>query len=378
MNKKYIFILFLLIIILGFLFFIMQNKNNNQIIKIGYVGPLSGSASEFGKLEVDSIKLALEDINYTIDGKQVQLILEDSKCESKDAINAATKLINLNNVKMILGDVCSASTIAMASVTEKNNVLLLTGAASDPQISDIGEYIFRLTPKDDDFYVPVAEYYFNQGYRNISLIIANSEYCISAKEIFIKKFEELGGKVLTTEIITDKDIKTNILKIKQFNSEAILIIPQTGMTSGGIIAKNIKEIWPEITILGVYPMESENDIFLSKGALEDVIIYSMASTVKNGNYLIEKYKIKYNKEPVIPYGVLATYDRIMILKESIENCKEIDTLCMKEYITNTAFNLSLGEYSFDEKGDIDTFYTAVFKIKNNKAISIIDEIIIKK
>lgn len=150
------------------------------------------------------------------------------------------------------------------------------------------------------------------------------------------------------------------------------------MTSGGIIAKEIRKLDSKVPILGTYPMESKKDIELSEGALENTEVYSMASSVKSGEQLIKKYTEKYNKDPIIPYGVLESYDRVYIIKDAIEKCNKLDTTCIKNKIYNTTYNLSLGTYAFDNKGDIDTFYTAVFKIENNTSNILIDEITIKK
>jgi len=76
--------------------YLTLNQNNQEEIKIGIMFPLSGDLSAIGDEIVNSLSIALEEINQEgINGKKIKLIYQDSKCDGKEAINAMNKLINV-------------------------------------------------------------------------------------------------------------------------------------------------------------------------------------------------------------------------------------------------------------------------------------------
>ena len=114
MKKIIIGIVVIILIVVGISYF---GKNSSQPtsqepIKIGFIGSLSGDAASYGETEKNTTELALEEINSKggINGRVVNIVYEDGKCNGKDATNAVQKLINIDKVKIIFGGTCSAET----------------------------------------------------------------------------------------------------------------------------------------------------------------------------------------------------------------------------------------------------------------------------
>jgi len=343
-------------------------------IKIGYLGPLSGAGASWGETELKTIQIAIDEINSQggINGKLLELIVEDGKCDGTSSTTATQKLVNIDGVKMIIGGTCSTETLAAATITEPKKVILISGVSSNPQISGLGKYIFVLTPTDEDYVKPMAEYAFTEaGYKKVAIITENTDYCLSAKNVFVEEFEKLGGKVLTTQIANpdERDYRTFVLKIKEKNPDAIILLQQTPIT-GGLMAKQIKELMHETPIFGGYTLESSEAIETAQGALENALIYTLSNELLFGQEVILKYKEKYNEDPINDALAMAAWDRVFIIAQALEECGE-DTECIKEYIYANKFDLSLGQYGFNTMGEIDTFYTAVYKVQNGKAIPIV-------
>lgn len=341
-------------------------------IKIGYIGPLTGDGASYGETEKNAIEMAVNEINTAggIKGRLLKVIYEDGRCDGAEAAKAATKLINIDKVKIILGGACSSETLAIAPLTEQNKILVLTGISSNPQISDAGEYIFRLVATDEDFFRPQAKVYYSElGYKKVAILSEQTDYAITARKAFIDEFQKLGGEIIAEEVSNpgERDYRTYITKIKVKNPEAVVIIPQTPIT-GGLMAKQVKELMPNTQILGSYSMESPDAIKASEGALNGAIIFSIATDIPAGKAVIEKYLQIYKKEPANYFLPMEGWDRIFLVKQAIEHCEEVNTECMKNYLYNSKFNLSIGEYYFNSKGDISTFYTNLFKIENDKAV----------
>lgn len=377
MNKTILWII-IVIVVVGGVWYIANKEQvltEKEVIKIGYIGPLSGPGAVMGQTELNSIEIAVDEINskrgrwYTLD-----VVPEDGKCEGKEAATAANKLVNVDGVKVILGGTCSSETIAAAPITEANEVLLITDLSSNPSISDLGEFIFRLTPTDKDFYGPAAEILFNRyDVEEIAVISENTDYGQTALEAFIERFEELGGVVVKKALVNpdQRDYKTEITKIKSTGVGNIMIIPQTPQT-GGLIAKQIKELAPQMVIYGGYLMEHTDAIQTAQGALEGAVVVSVSKELPSNRSknVYEQYKERYGEEPGDFISLLGGYDRAYLVAEALDDCGVLDTQCMQNFLYSNRFDLSLGKYGFNEKGDIDTFYIGILEIKEGEAISV--------
>ena len=101
-----------------------------ETIRIGIIAPFTGDAAVYGQSEKNAIDLAVEEINLNggIDGRLIEVIYEDGKCNGMDATTAAQKLINVDNVDIILGGTCSGETLAIAPLAEAPDTsVILTG-----------------------------------------------------------------------------------------------------------------------------------------------------------------------------------------------------------------------------------------------------------
>ena len=132
--------------------------------KIGVMFPLTGDAAIYGMPAQMSAKIAVEEINSKggVNGRKLELIYEDSKCNPKDGNAAAQKLVNIDKVKVIIGGYCSGETLGAAPITESNEVILISPSSSSPDITKAGDFVFRLAPSDAFAGVVASDYAFNE------------------------------------------------------------------------------------------------------------------------------------------------------------------------------------------------------------------------
>ena len=88
-------------------------KQETWPIKLWVIAPLSWPASTYGSDVMHWYTTVLEEINaaWWIDGRQVELVVEDGKCSWKDATSAMQKLVNVDKVVAVLWWACSSETI---------------------------------------------------------------------------------------------------------------------------------------------------------------------------------------------------------------------------------------------------------------------------
>ena len=111
---------------------------------------LTGPGEIYGTVAVRAKQMAVDEINDAggIDGRMIELVVEDSKCNARDAITAYNKLTEMEGVKIILGTSCSGAMLGVAPLAEEHGVVLFSGLATNPAIAEAGDYIFRTAMSD--------------------------------------------------------------------------------------------------------------------------------------------------------------------------------------------------------------------------------------
>ena len=106
--------------------------------RIGVMESLTGAGKTYGTVALQSKQMALDEINAAggINGRMLELVVEDSKCSAQDAITAYNKLTNVDGIKIILGISCSGAMLGVAPLAEKDGVVLFSGLATNPNIAN--------------------------------------------------------------------------------------------------------------------------------------------------------------------------------------------------------------------------------------------------
>src|SRR5476651_1805751 len=118
-------------------------------VRIGQVGPVSGSQAHYGKDEQNGARMAIEDLNkqnVTIGGKHVKFELdaEDDAADPKQGTAAATKLCE-QKVNGIVGHLNSGTTIPASKIYFQCGIPEITPSATNPAYSKQGfNTAFRL------------------------------------------------------------------------------------------------------------------------------------------------------------------------------------------------------------------------------------------
>ena len=113
-------------------------------IVIGSILRLTLGASD-GIPAKRGIEFAVEEINAAggINGRPLEVIYEDSKDDATHSVNAATKLISVDKVPVIIGPMMSGNTLAVAPIAEENGIVLISPNATSPKVTDAGDFIYR-------------------------------------------------------------------------------------------------------------------------------------------------------------------------------------------------------------------------------------------
>ncbi|HCP81974.1 MAG TPA: ABC transporter substrate-binding protein, partial [Octadecabacter sp.] len=170
---------------------------------MGMTGPIPDLVAPMAA----AVDLAAQNINdqggMFAGGEEFTVIRADSACDPVAAVDAVTKLINVNGVSAIVGPVCSGGTIAQAeSVSIPAGVLTLSVSASSPAITEMEDgtdLVFRTTASDAYQGVALAELAMANGITDIAVSYSNDDYNAAISEVFATAFVEMGGTITANE-----------------------------------------------------------------------------------------------------------------------------------------------------------------------------------
>jgi len=123
-----------------------EKEQNQDVIKIGFVLPMTGDSANHGKDIMQGAYMALDDFKERIGATNVQIrfLEEDNFSTSKGSVSAFENLIQIHKPWIILGPVASSDMLALVPIAEKSETVLLSPTASSPSLSNAGKFIFRI------------------------------------------------------------------------------------------------------------------------------------------------------------------------------------------------------------------------------------------
>ncbi len=240
-------------------------------ILIGEVGSLTGSEATFGISARDGVELAVKEANEAggIKGRKIVVRVYDDQGKPEEAANAVTRLISQDRAKMIIGETASSNSLAMAPKCQSAQVPMITPTSTNPKVTAVGDYIFRVC-FIDSFQGLVMARFAKENLklsRGAVLKDIKSAYSLGLTEVFTRKFTEMGGKIVDTQSYSkgDSDFRAQLTAIKSQKPEAIYIPGY--YTDVGIIARQAREIGIKAPLLGSDGWDSEKLFELGGSAI---------------------------------------------------------------------------------------------------------------
>ena len=199
-------------------------------IRIGHLTPLTGFLGPLGEYAVMGIKLAAEEINAAggVMGRQVELVLEDS-VNPQTASAKAERIIDRDNVTLIIGEISSASGLAIGQVAErKQRVFINTGCNSDAlRGASCNPYMFHIEAANSMYVQAVGSHLLrNDLVKSKKWYSLTADYAFGHDLLRVARLfmEKNGGQFAGDELVpTDAtDFSPYILKIRQAKPDLVV------------------------------------------------------------------------------------------------------------------------------------------------------------
>ena len=342
-------------------------------IKIGEFGSMTGSEATFGQSTHNGILLALEEVNAAggVNGKKVELKSYDDQGKSQEAGTVVTRLITEDKVVAILGEVASSLSLAGGRVAQQYGIPMISPSSTNPQVTAIGDMIFRVCFIDPYQGYVVAKFAReNLKFSKVAVLYDQGQaYSKGLKDDFIKAFTEMGGTVTVEQSYTggDQDFSAQLTTIKGTSPEAVFLPGY--YTEAGNISLQAKKLGLTATMLGGDGWDSSKLAEIAGDAIEGAYYsnhYAAEDTRPEVQEFVKKYQAKYGS---VPDGLAALgYDAARLLFDAMRRAPSLAGKDLAAAIASTKdFPAVTGVISIDAERNA-TKPAVVLQMKGGKPV----------
>ncbi|MEP0324104.1 ABC transporter substrate-binding protein [Bauldia litoralis] len=288
-------------------------------IPVGVIANLTGQDVNTSLQMARGVELAADEINAAggIDGKMIELIVEDSEYKAQEALTAATKLYQVNQVPAVIMFGGSSLMIPVGELAQQEGKVLINTSSSSAKLGDYPGALFSILPLDDIVGKELGQYVYDKGARSIATIVPNNTFGTGIAEAAGAAFEAAGGKIVRKVAYTEgqPDYRADVQAIIAAEPDALV-----GVGYGDdsrTVFKNARELGFDAPWYAAYPsiFAVENEEWMD-GKL---------SGVDNGGYandggaaVLAAYKAKWPDEDEPLAHIYYGYDAMMVLAKAIE------------------------------------------------------------
>lgn len=344
-----------------------------QVVKIGHVGPLTGSIAHLGKDNENGARLAVEEINAAglkINGKAIklQLVTEDDAGDPKIGTSVAQKLVDAKVVG-IVGHLNSGVSIPASKIYNDAGITQISPSSTNPQFTLQGFKVTYRVVATDAQQGPALASYTNKVLKakKVAIIDDATAYGKGLADEFEKAAKAAGITIVAREATNDKatDFKAILTRVK---GRAPDVIMYGGMdATGGPLAKQAGELGIKAKIVGGDGVCTDKVASLAGPAVSNIVCSEAGmalSKMDKGADFAKKYEARF-KSPVQIYAPF-TYDAVYVLVDAMKRAKSTTAAAVLAQMPSTNYPGVIGNIAFDQKGDMKEGVITIYDFKGGK------------
>ncbi|MCX7988325.1 MAG: ABC transporter substrate-binding protein [Thermodesulfovibrio sp.] len=311
---------------------ISTNSYSKEPYKIGAIFSVTGPASFLGEPEKNTVLMLVEQINKAggINGRPLEVIIEDSKSDETQAVLAAKKLLEKDKVLAIIGPSTTGESMALVPIMTQAQTPLISAAAGANITQPVKEryWIFKTAQYDTSAVEAIYNYMKKQGIKKVGIITITTGFGDAGRKALIEMAPKFGISIVADERYgpKDTDMTTQLTKIKAAGAQAVI---NWSVGPGQVIVtKNWHALKMGIPLYQSHGWGSKKNLELAGKAAEGVIaplgrlvVWDKLPDKHPQKALLKKYvtdyEARYKSEPGTFGG--HAYDALMMVVEALKN-----------------------------------------------------------
>jgi branched-chain amino acid transport system substrate-binding protein len=355
-------------------------SGSKKEIKVAILAPLSGAVPTFGVSTRDGALMAIDEWNAKggVNGQKIVTFVEDSQCSPDPAVNAANKVINVDKVHYIIGEVCSKASIPVSEIANAAKVIQISPTSTNPSLTvdsngKVKDYIFRACFSDLFQGKIGANFASNNLKAKTAFIMLDqaNDYVKGLAEVFEKQFVANGGTIVGKETYTSKDTDFSAILAKIGQASPDLVYLPDYYNIVNLVTKQAKEKGITVPFLGGDGWDSSDlDLAAAEGGYY-TNHFDASDPRAEVQAFVKAYGDKYKDDagnPKRPDALAAlAYDATNLLLQAIKNAGSDNTTKVRDALVKISFNAVSGTIKFDANHDPIKPLT-ILKIQGGKVV----------
>ena len=331
-----------------------------DVVKIGLMGPMTGSWASEGQEMKQVVELLAEDLNAKggVMGKKVEVITEDDAGDPRTAALASQRLIT-QGVVAVVGTYGSSVTEATQNIYDEAGIIQIANGSTAIRLTAKGlKYFFRTCPRDDEQGKVGAQTIKDMGFKKVAILHDNTTYAKGLADETKALLEKMEGvEIVFFEALTPGEQDYNAILTKMKGSEPDVVFFTGYYGEAGLLLRQKKEMNWDVPFIGG---DATNNPDLVKVAGKDAAAgfhFLSAPLPKDlpseaAKNFLKQFGEKYGDPPSSIYSVLAG-DGFRVIAKAIADTQSTDTETLAAYLKNDlkGFPGLTGEISFSPSGD---------------------------
>jgi branched-chain amino acid transport system substrate-binding protein len=316
-------------------------RRATDTIRVGEYASLTGKEASFGQSSHKGIVLAFEEINAAggVLDQQIELIVEDNQTRPGESATAAKKLIAREKVIALLGEVASGRSLEAAPIAQAAKVPMIAPAATNPKVTETGDYIFRVC-FIDPFQGTVMAKFAQEDLKAKRVAILSSvsnAYSVGLAKFFRETFTAGGGEVVAENNFSegDKDFRAQLTAVKASGAEAVFV--PSYYTEAALIVRQARDLGIDVPFFGGDGWEAPQLLQIGGEALEGCY-YSTHFSPENEDpavrSFVEKFRARWNNETPDAFAALG-YDAAYVLADALKRAGSTDGAKLRDALAAT-------------------------------------------
>ncbi len=342
-----------------------------QIVKIGHVGPLSGPIAHLGKDNENGARMAIDVLNakgMTLGGKKVkfQLVAEDDGANPQQATSVAQKLTDAK-INGVVGHLNSGTTIPASKIYNDHSIPQISPSATNPKYTQQGyKGAFRVVANDGQLGGALGRYAATTlKAKNVAIIDDRTAYGQGVADEFAKAAKAAGINIVGRQYTNDKATDFNAILTALTGKRPDLVFFGGMDAVGGPMLRQMKQLGINAKFMGGDGICTEQLPSLAAGAMGDgqVVCAEAGGVEESGKKAMETFRADYKKKFGTEVKLYApyVYDAVMVMADAMQRANSAEPAKYLPELAKTSYQGVTGKIEFDARGDMKqgtlTLYT---------------------